>query len=186
LVTSHGGKVRKFDQGAGLSMRWASMQTGKKAQDGVCAGLSIAFLGLNRLPDAKNLMDAKDTHLEKGVLVYAERIAQFGGNYSEGLSGVDVALSKVSMARNSTLIKCQTPAGIAKTSLKSPSGRSIIKVKDHACAAITNKSENNFIFFDPNFGFAQFNSSLKYALFVKEFFGLGLYGHTIFDLIYVN
>lgn len=186
LVKSHGGKARKFDQGAGLSMRWASMQTGLKAQDGVCAGLSIAFLGLDSIPDSKNLMDDKNTHLEKGVLVYAERIAQFGGNYSEGMTGFDQSISKVSMSRNSTLIKCQTPEGMAKSSLKSPSGRSFIKVKGHACAAITNKRENNFVFFDPNLGFAKFDSSLKYVLFVKEFFGFGLYGHTIFDLIYVN
>ncbi|NRA80313.1 MAG: hypothetical protein HRU18_19085, partial [Pseudoalteromonas sp.] len=80
----------------------------------------------------------------------------------------------------------QTPEGMAKSSLKSPSGRSFIKVKGHACAVITNKRENNFVFFDPNLGFAKFDSSLKYVLFVKEFFGFGLYGHTIFDLIYVN
>lgn len=185
LAQDYNGKIKKFNQSKGLSHNWRVMQTGTQAQQGICAGLSIAYLGLQAIPTATKLTSGSDVELEKGLMLYAERLAQVGGNYSEGIAGIDSALSKVGLTRKSTEIICGNPQKMAKETISSPTGRSFIILSNHACATNVNKTKNSYVFFDPNYGFVKFDSSLNYVLFIADFLNIGQYGKRRFNVVHV-
>lgn len=178
LAIEHGGAFRRFSQGRGLRANWREMDTGSHAQKGICGGLSLLFLGLQKMGGDYQLYSG-GASTDKGVFKFAERAQQLGGSAVDPVQ-LENAARHFSLHRESARILCGSANSVAKNCIKSPNGLSMVGFPRHWCAAST--KNNVFMFFDPNFGFARFPDSLKFTLFIESFCGLNLYGTSGMDV----
>ncbi|WP_170940718.1 YopT-type cysteine protease domain-containing protein [Pseudoalteromonas sp. NBT06-2] len=179
ICKNYEGSFKKFQQGKGLALHWRTLSP--ESQSGVCSGLSASFLGLHKIEGKINPSGDTDRFLMK----YSERLAQYGTMNPRGnIRTFDSAMNSISVGRSSAIINCTT-ATLPKLALKSPSSRTFIATKGHACAAVTDKSKGLYVFFDPNFGYAKLPSSVNFSLFVKDFFNTGTYSSP-FSLIWTK
>ncbi|WP_271009451.1 YopT-type cysteine protease domain-containing protein [Paucibacter sp. B51] len=186
LADEHGGKFRRFNQGKGLSKNWASMSSGLAAQNGICGGLSIAFLATERMGTKESKLSEKGAETDGALYCYAERLAIFGADNSNGIEGIDNALSKVAMRRCSAVLTSAIPNTVAKNCVKSPSGLSYLALYSGSHATAVAIQNGQYIYFDPNFGFAKFPDSLKFVLFLESFLDAGVYDSSRMGVIWVK
>jgi len=171
LVKEHGGKFKHFHQGTGLKRHWRSMDSGLSAQKGICGGLSLLFLGLQKLNGGLQLYH-KNTDSNKAIFLFAERTHQFGGINSDAAQ-LENAARHIGLSRASARILCSTANRVARNCIQSPMGLSMVGLPGHYCAA--SKKGNRVIFFDPNFGFGNFPDTLKFTTFLENFLAMGIY-----------
>lgn len=157
LVKQHGGKHRDFSQGRGLAL----VTDDPLAKGGICTGWCLVFLSLE---NSDERLHAKRNNEQDPTLVFHAATAQKFTRQGD----LKTIAAQFGLTQVGSPLEPTSPEGVAFTSRGSPGRLSLILLGNHAVAF--SQVSGSLLFFDPEWGFAQFGDTLKFTLFMRDYF----------------